>query len=420
MSDPGVRATTRAVRRAPPAAAASTPCRNSLTGRSIQGRGGRARGRGWPPSWIPEKDLEAMEGQEGTGASEILPPPPRRRLRRAGRLLGAVLLFVVAAAGAVVVRNAGQPGCLISPGSCYVVTPGPAENVEPLVRVEGARSYPPQGELMLTTVRLDVAGVQDLFRKALDPSVELLPRSLVNPHGLSEEEQDELNLEEMEASKERAAVAALRFLGYEVRPEEGVKVMRVLKDTPARGVLEEGDVIIAVDGRPVKEPREVSEAVKARRVGEKVSFTVRRGGETLELSVGTIESTLEAGKPMVGAVLETAYRLPFKVAIETKEIGGPSAGLVFALAIVDHLTPGDLTGGHRVAGTGTLDEEGKVGPVGGVAQKVRAAEASGAEFFLVPREDLSEARKAARRIRVVGVSSLKEAVDFLISEGGRM
>lgn len=303
----------------------------------------------------------------------------------------------------------------------YVILgPGPTENTlgsysgTPVVSIEGRRTYPTSGELDLTTVGVTSAGAQvDLltaFQAWVDPVEAVVPRGRIYPEDVSAEQVDRQNVEQMERSQEDAKVAALRAVG--VRVPEVVVVDAVVEGAPAQGRLHAGDIVRAVDGQAVRDPQEVADAVTAHRPGERVNFVVERAGRRVSVRVPTVRSD-DGGesRAVVGIAPAVGYDLPVRVEIALgEEIGGPSAGLVFALAIIDKLTPGALTGGLHVAGTGTVTPEGEVGPIGGIEQKIFGARDGGATFFLAPAANCAVAAAVdAEGIQVVRVASVEEA-----------
>lgn len=308
----------------------------------------------------------------------------------------------------------------------YVVfSPGPMEDVlgevdgTPVITVEGGETYPTDGVLDLTTVGVTSAD-RDLdllsaFRAWADPDRAVLPRRLVYPEGTTSEESREINAALLDRSEESAKVAALRKTGAEV-PERPV-VEAVIDDSPADGVLEPGDLVLAVDGLAMTEPAEVSAAVQDRAPGDPVELTVLRDGEERSETVVTAPAPDDPELPVVGIQVGTGYELPVQVDITIDErIGGPSAGLVFALAIYDKLTPGALLGGRHVAGTGEITSDGEVGSIGGIQQKIAAAGENGADVFLAPIDNCADAVGAdARDMLVVPVATLDDAVSVVES-----
>ncbi|MDH6225079.1 MULTISPECIES: PDZ domain-containing protein [Streptomyces] len=322
------------------------------------------------------------------------------------------------------------------------MTPGPTVNTlgkhdgEPVLHISGHRTYPADGHLNMTTVRVTSPDYRLNLVSAmygwLAHDNKVVPHDTLFPEGQTEEESSQENAEEFSQSQESAKVAALRELDIPV--ESWVVVSTVVKDTPAEGVLHAGDVIRAVDGTPVKEPGDVSKLVTRHEPGEKVVFTVvpakeqaaaeREGREatgTEDLTITTAKSG-DGGKPraIVGIAAGTDHTFPFSVDIKLADVGGPSAGLMFALGIYDKLTPGSLTGGAFVAGTGTIDDAGEVGPIGGISMKTVGARAKGAKYFLTPEKNCATAAEdIPDGLTLVRVGDLDDALDALedIREG---
>lgn len=335
-----------------------------------------------------------------------LPPPPslRKRWWRLG--------FIVVAIGVAL----GLIGAYVQI-PYYSLGPGPAENVAELVHVEGQRVYSSAGGFFLTTVAVSTRPVS-LFEALVgwvDPAVSLVPRSALIRPGLTDQQQDAYNSLDMEESKYAALLASLRTVGIDTSPLSGARVIGVAGGFPAEGKLKQGDIITAVDGMLIRDPMSAIRRVIAKPVGSPVTVEVRRGERRLAVEVRTVPSPLkeDGGRPVLGVRLAPAVRLPFGVTIDSQNIGGPSAGLAFALALVDVITPEDLTRGHLVAVTGTIGSDGTVGPVGGVAFKVVAAEREGADVFLVPKREVEEANDAAKHAKVIGVATLAEAISAL-------
>ena len=282
-------------------------------------------------------------------------------------------------------------------GLPYVVmSPGPATNVlgevdgEPVLSVEGASTYPTAGTAVDADRReVERPGVKvtvfDLGRAWLSDSEEVLPEEQVFPPDADEEQVQEEGAAEMAGSQSVAAATALRALGRDV--PEMVVIAAVPEGSPSEGVFEAGDVLVSVDGVPAASADAVRSAVQANGPGESIPVVVRRDGSERTLQARTAEVD---GRTVIGVSLRLDYDLPVDVTINTGSVGGPSAGLMFSLAIYDVLTPGELNGGKDVAGTGTMQDDGTVGPIGGVRQKVVGAREAGAEFFLAPAENCDE------------------------------
>ncbi len=288
-----------------------------------------------------------------------------------------------------------------------------------IVSIEGRDTFPTRGELRLTTIYVEgTTSRLDVVRALvgwLDRDIAVLREDYVYPEGESREESLRRDAEAMEESQEQAKAAALRHLDIPVRSR--VVVRSILEGSPALGRLKAGDVIRAVDGRRVPTPEAVRAAITAHDPGDRVTFEVEREGTTHTVDVGTRE---QEGRTVVGFMPGESFDFPFEIEIALEKTRGPSAGLMFALAILDKLTPGAVTGGLSVAGTGTIAADGEVGPIGGIQQKLAAAEDAGAEVFLVPARNCADASAAAPRgLRLVKVEQLVGAVAALaaVAEG---
>jgi Lon-like protease len=306
-----------------------------------------------------------------------------------------------------------------APSGYYVITPGGSYDVgERLEIPEGHRQE--MGQLAFTAVYAREGSWARVLEAGLDRTAVVVPAEQVRPPGVSPAELSEINRRLIEESKSIAAVVALRAAGYDARVTgQGAEVNRVLEGMPVDGVLRPGDVIVAVDDQPVQTAVEVIEAARRHQVGDQVRLGIIRDDRREDVVVGTRASAEEPGRPVIGAAISTRafdVDLPFPVEIDTENVGGPSAGLMFALGILDAVTDGVLTRGHPVAGTGTIAVDGTVGPIGGAAQKVVAAERDGAEVFLVPRENYEDARAQARSAHVVAVDRFADAVRYLCSQ----
>ncbi|HOL17848.1 MAG TPA: PDZ domain-containing protein [Bacillota bacterium] len=323
----------------------------------------------------------------------------------AGRLVKVVLAIIVLLYIAFIYQT-----------DYVLIKPGSAEELRPLITVEGA-DPDDTGKLYLVTVTQQRANVLTALYGLLHPHIDLRLLGEVIPEGMTQEEYREILDLMMEESKLLAKLIALRRAGYQVEIiSEGTIVEGFLDGSPSLGVLQKGDIITAVDGVPVSMASEAITLVQNRRVGDAVRLTIKRGETTREVEITTREYPDSPGTPALGIYIRTVHGepvLPLDIEMDTGKIGGPSAGLMFVLEILNQLTPGDITGGHLIAGTGTIDTNERVGRIGGVFQKVIAAERAGAEFFIVPEGNYEEARKAAREIELVPVSTLQDVLDFL-------
>ncbi len=310
---------------------------------------------------------------------------------------------------------------LVLPVPYVLRLPGPTSNtlgsvdgIE-LIRIEGAPTYPTSGHLDLTTIRVRGGPTREInlaeaFRGWLDPHVAVLPSEVYYPVGRTTDEAREEDAARMMESQTSAKAAALRALQIPVPTT--VTVGRVAVDAPAQDLLEPGDVVLAVGDTRVGSSRQLRAAIQARPGGEPVPVTVLRDGMELTRSVPT--QVGEDGRTVVGIYPTDSYDLPFTIDIGIDRVGGPSAGLLLALGIVDKLTPGAMTGGAYIAGTGTIDGDGSVGRIGGIEQKVVAARQAGATVFLVPADNCAEAVGAAPDgLRLVRVDTLSTAIKAL-------
>jgi PDZ domain-containing protein len=293
------------------------------------------------------------------------------------------------------------------------LSPGPMEDVLARLKVEGSPVYDSKGKLYLTSVGIDdnVRFYEALLDLA-NRDVQLVPRADLYPEEQDSTEIDQENAVLMDRSKEAATVVALREVGYDVEPS-GVEVTQVVSGAPADGKLRAGDRILEADGRAVESTDEVRAAITGHEIGERVAFRVNRGKTKKNVSV---EVQAADNQPRVGIVLRDLFPdLPVKVTIETEHnIGGPSAGLMFTLSIIDKLTPEDLTAGDRIAGTGEIALDGAVLPVGGVAEKLIAVRRLGVTTFLIPADNCDSVRgQVPDGLRLVKVAKVGDALRFL-------
>lgn len=307
----------------------------------------------------------------------------------------------------------------------YALAPGAAREVDTLIEANGTKLYKTKGEVLLTTISLYQVSPLQAVEGWLRPDVDVVPQQQILPPEVSDREYQQYNFDVMDSSKQTAIIVALRRLGHEVKEHgQGALVERVLPQFPAQGRLRQGDVIKAVNGAPVTLVQEATALIGQHRPGEILSLDVAQpdGSEARQVQVPLAADPEQGGKPVLGVVLRTFKRdfdLPFDIDIKSDGIGGPSAGLAFTLGVIEALTPGDLTGGRRVAVTGTIEIDGRVGDVGGVEQKTSAVKAAGAEVFLVPANEYEVARRlAGKDLNVIKVTTLQEALDALGSVGG--
>jgi Lon-like protease len=308
------------------------------------------------------------------------------------------------------------------PADSYLLLPDSSKPLAPLVKLEGEKRHPP-GEIMYVDVIVRQASVlEELLPFTRPDGADLVPERAIVPAGSSYQERRRQNLRQMSRSQKIAAAVALRELGYKVtaRPE-GALIAAVAPDSPADGKIEATEVIVGVDGKPVKTPDDLRRLIAKHKPGEKVKLSVRAGGATRDVEVGTIESPAEKGRPIIGVQVEqsAAISLPLDVDIDLGGVGGPSAGLAFALDIAEELR-GNVDRGLNVAATGEIELDGTVAPIGGVKQKVIGARRSGADVFLAPAGDnAEEARRHAGDLRVIPVESFRQALHALATLPGK-
>lgn len=339
-----------------------------------------------------------------------------------------VWALIVALIALVVLTFLPTPYVIQRPGPVYdTLGTAAAEDGEdvPLIAIDGAETFETGGSLNLLTVQ--VVGNRERtpswFELALawmDSSRAVVPIDAVFPEGVTSEDRDERNAALMVDSQHEATAAALNELGYDTGAE--VTVVEALEDSPAAGELEENDVITEIDGTRVTSAAELRAAIQEAE-GDAVELTVLRDGDQqigVEITP-ELDTTDGVDTWLIGVTLTTEYDFPIDVTIQLDNVGGPSAGMMFALGIVDELTPGEMTGGNDIAGTGTIDAAGTVGPIGGIRQKLYGAVDAGADYFLAPASNCDEVvGHVPDGLQVISTSTLEESLDALevIANGG--
>lgn len=338
-----------------------------------------------------------------------------------------VWALIVALVALVVLTFLPTPYVIQRPGPVYdtLGTAAAADGEQvPLIAIDGAETFETDGTLSLTTVQ--VVGNRERtpswFELALawtDRSRAVVPIESVFPEGVTSEERDEQNAVLMVDSQQEATAAALHALDYDTNAT--TTVVEAIEDAPADGLLEEDDTITALDGIEVAGAAELRAAIQESD-GEPITLTVLRAGEEREVQV-TPELTTADGVDtwLIGITLTTQFDFPIDVTIQLDNVGGPSAGMMFALGIIDELTPGPLNGGADIAGTGTIDASGDVGPIGGIRQKLYGARDAGAEFFLAPADNCDEVvGHVPDGLQVIRTATLDESLAALevIADGG--
>jgi Lon-like protease len=348
-------------------------------------------------------------------------PSLRTASRRQLTLFVALSGVLLAALAAVFVP---VPYVILSPGPT-LNTLGKGPGGRSLIQITGHPVYPTVGHLNLVTVSFQGGPSNSLnifaaLRAWLTPHEAVVPQEELFVPGQTQQQVVEQDTQQMTGSQETATAAALCVLGIKFKVVDTVEV--VAKGLPADGLLRKGDVITAVDGKPVTCKASAASLIHARSPGDPVTLTVARtvGGQHITRKFH-IKTADVQGTPVVGVRVNESYVFPFSVKIRVGDIGGPSAGLMFALGIVDKLTPGNLTGGRFVAGTGEISADGAVSAIGGIQQKMAGARQAGATLFLTPATNCADTAGAVPAgMRLVKVRNLAGAVSALHAlEAGR-
>jgi Lon-like protease len=320
--------------------------------------------------------------------------------------------------------RAGFLPVMIVPLPFYLERPGQTLSLGACVDVV-AEDPTVAGDFLLTTINVLPATTVDAVRGIAEDDAEVVPRRQLVPPGMESDEFFSRQRELFASSADIAAGVGLTAAGYEVTTSgDGVQVARILPGTPAAEELRPGDVIRAIDGAPVEVEAQLRDAIGAATVGTALRLEVHRGGEVLQIEVAP---ELIQGAPVIGILPQTLHprvNLPVEVDVATGPIGGPSAGLMIALTVYDKVLPDvDLAAGRVVAGTGSISQDGRVGPIGGVSLKVLAADARGADVFLSPLADFQRALAAVpagSSLRVVPVETFEQARHALLETAGEI
>jgi Lon-like protease len=328
-------------------------------------------------------------------------------------------LVTLIIAGACVL--AGLVITAVAPVPYVALTPGPTLNTlgspdgQPLIQITGRRTFPTSGHLNMVTVSYSggpgtAFNVFDALSAWLTPADAVVPESEIFSPGQSQQQVVQQDTQEMVGSQQDATAAALCYLNIPFKTINTVAT--TVKGRPAYGVLKAGDDITAVDGTPVTCRNSVVTMIQDRKPGAPVTLTISRGGVTKVITLKTQDVN---GGPVIGVQLDPpSYVFPFTVKIYIQNIGGPSAGMMFALGIIDKLTTDNLTGGRFIAGTGEIEPNGTVEPIGGIQQKMAGARDAGATVFLTPAANCPNTAGAVPSgLRLVKVSTLAGAVAAL-------
>lgn len=393
-------------------------------------------------------DSESLADGDGTGGGDPVvgyavadgprmetPEEARRSIRRwVGGMAFFFITFIVV-------------GGLLLKVHYVALVPGSARDTEPLLTVEGIRAYPSDGKLYLTTVRVrQRPNLWEYLWLKADDDAEVVPEEYILGDRTPEENKEE-NLHLMDTSKHVAIAVALEELGYDAVRSDAVLVSDVVEDSAAEGILNRGDAIVAIDGTPVTNITDLIDTLAGHAPGDEVQLSVERYDAALAAAAAANEGsgdTPDQGRAETVSVvlgdhpdrpgsgflgiqpidrLQFANDFDFHIDIDSGEVGGPSAGLAFTLAILDDLTPGELTGGQDVAVTGVIYADGGVGPVGGVPQKTAAVRDLGVKTFIVPsalgEEQIAQLREiAGDELEIIPVATVDEALDALSGLGG--
>jgi Lon-like protease len=296
----------------------------------------------------------------------------------------------------------------------YVILPDKARPTDPLVKIPGEAKGQSNG-IYMVDVRVGRATLLERLLPPLRRDGTLIPARVLNPEGVSDQQRRRSSLNDMTLSQKIAITVALRELGREVKvTPNGAEVVLVQPGTPADGKLEVGDLIVEANGEKITGTDDLRGAFADVEPGDKVQLTVERDKKDVDLTVGTQALGTDQDRAVVGVQVQDAddFDFPVDIEIDAGGIGGPSAGLAFALDIVDELGD-DIDRGRTIVATGELDLDGNVHPIGGVKQKAISAKDAGADIFLVPDGNYEEAKNAVDGLRIVPVSTFDEALSVL-------
>jgi PDZ domain-containing protein len=330
---------------------------------------------------------------------------PVRRVLTPGRLVAwGLVLFALAVT------------LWVFPSKDYIFLPDRAHPVDPLVSVAGGHPNRDGGGIYFVDVIVRKASLLEKLFGGLHDGADLEHPSNVVPPGINDAQRRELERREMRQSQQVAAAVALRSAGFKVRTVPvGALVADLVPGLPAVGKLQPTDVIVAVDGNPARSPADVTAAMRHKRPGDKVTFTVQRGRGLKIVELRTVAAAQGSKRAVVGVFLDQAesIHLPIPVSIDSGNVGGPSAGLAFALDVLEELGH-EVDHGHKIAATGEIRLNGKVLPIGGIKQKTIGARKAGVDAFLVPAgQNARDARKYAHGLRIIPVESFQQALRVL-------
>jgi PDZ domain-containing protein len=327
-------------------------------------------------------------------------------MRRRGTtlLVGAVVLVIL-----IIASFAGVKVPYVA------LTPGPTWNTlgtdhdKDVIQISGGPVSSSKGQLRMVTVGVeDEISLWDALRGWLSSDDAVVPREVIYPPDQTQQQVDQENAQDFKNSQNSATVAALRELGFAVH----VTVKDIPSGSPSAGRLAAGDELVTVDGQAVTSAAKLTSLVRAKPAGTGLTIGYKRGGTAATTTVTTVAG--QDGNPRIGVSIDQQQPNPYKITISLDNVGGPSAGLMFSLGIIDKLEPQDVTGGLEIAGTGTIDDDGKVGAIGGIPQKMRAAKRDGATVFLAPADNCAEAAaNSVPGLTLVKVGTLDDALKAL-------
>jgi Lon-like protease len=322
-------------------------------------------------------------------------------------LAGAVLFLVVTV-------------LYIAPSDQYILLPDSPRALAPLVKVRGEKTDSDGGGFHYVAVDVRKASRLEKLFPSLQEGATLVPEHVFNPARVDEGVRRRAEQREMRRSQRYASAVALKALGFPVRIEPvGGRVAQTLRGYPAAKKLRAGDLIVSLDGRPVTVPDDLTRMLRERRPGATVTLRVERGGRARDVRIRTVPNPENPRVPFLGIELtEPRITLPFPVEFDLGRVGGPSAGLAFALDLAEELRT-NVDRGRRVAATGEIGLDGTVRAVGGVKQKTIGAREANMDLFLVPGENAAEARRYAGDLRVVPVDSFQQALQVLATDSER-
>jgi Lon-like protease len=352
--------------------------------------------------------VEGLWTKPAQSSDEKLNPYPSKKNRFLASLeAGFLVVALSAAALTLLLTNNGLDA------------PGVSLPIESMIQLPPQYHHTHPGSFFLVTVISETpitAG--EWFLGQIDPAITIVPPETVVPKNTTPQEQAKQGYQQLDDSETTAIAVGLQLAGYpNVAVGRGVQVVSILPGSHAQGVLQSGDVITALNGTPVRTTSDLISLVKAQSPKKALNLHVQRGQSELDVIVPLMAPATPTDSPKIGIAIQSAgidYKPPFPVSIVTQKInGGPSAGLMFTLTVLNALSTSDLAGGHKIAGTGTINLDGTVGPIGGVKQKIFAAEGVGAEYFLCPVDNYADAASVAKTIKVIKIATAQQAIDFL-------